>query len=144
MPTSIKERDIAVMKDVPSQINDSEILNYLQNKEINWKYIELLKRLTSFNYEQISHFLSISMRTLQTYSTRAGKLKENTQEHVLLLLTLIKHGEFVFGTVESFDSWLSSENLFFDGKSPAAFLNSATGIRFVDSRLTAMEHGDNI
>lgn len=63
---------------------------------------------------------------------------------MLLLLALIKYGTAVFGTVKEFDQWLNRSNFYFDNKSPNAYLNTITGIRFVDDRLTAMEYGDNV
>jgi uncharacterized protein (DUF2384 family) len=53
------------------------------------------------------------------------------------------HGIEVFGTKEKFEQWLNTENFFFDKKSPVSFLNTVTGIRFVNDRLTAIEYGDN-
>jgi uncharacterized protein (DUF2384 family) len=49
----------------------------------------------------------------------------------------------VFGSAKEFDNWLHGENFYFDGKTPNVFLNTVTGIRFVDDSLTAMEYGDN-
>jgi uncharacterized protein (DUF2384 family) len=66
------------------------------------------------------------------------------KEQVLLLLSLIKHGVEVFGSVKEFDNWLNAENFYFDNKSPVTFLNTITGMKFIDDRLTAMEYGDNV
>jgi uncharacterized protein (DUF2384 family) len=46
--------------------------------------------------------------------------------------------------VEEFERWLNQENFYFDNKRPVAFMNTITGIKFIDDRLTAMEHGDNV
>ncbi|WP_245826382.1 MbcA/ParS/Xre antitoxin family protein [Spirosoma rigui] len=46
--------------------------------------------------------------------------------------------------MNEFDQWLNRKNFFFDNKSPNSFLNTVTGVRFVDDRLTALEHGDNV
>ena len=61
-----------------------------------------------------------------------------------MILTLIKHGREVFGSVEKFSSWLDTENFFFDKKTPSKFLTTSSGLKFVDDRLTAMEYGDNV
>jgi uncharacterized protein (DUF2384 family) len=71
-------------------------------------------------------------------------LKENLKEHIILLLSLIKHGTQVFGSKDGFDQWLTTGNFFLDSKTPVTFLNTVTGIRFIDERLTAMEYGDNV
>lgn len=136
--------DTAVLYAVPGQISDSEVLTFLQTNDVNWKYINIIKELTGFNDEVISDWLNISVRTFRTYRQPENKFKENIKEHILLLLSIIRHGIQVFGTAKSFEQWLKTDNLFFDGKNPNSFLNTITGIRFVDDRLTAMEFGDNV
>lgn len=132
-----------ILKDVPRIINDSEILNFLYTKEVNWKHVNAIKQLTSFSDDILSDWLNISVKTFREYKKPKSTFKENVKEQVLLLLSLIKHGELIFGSVDEFDKWLSSPNFYFDKKPPAVFLNTVTGIRFVDDRLTAMEYGDN-
>lgn len=65
------------------------------------------------------------------------------KENILLILSLVIHGIEVFGTKEKFEQWLDTKNFYFDNKSPVSFLNTVTGIRFVNDRLTAIEYGDN-
>jgi uncharacterized protein (DUF2384 family) len=134
----------SVLYEVPGQISDTEVLNFLQSKDVNWKYVNTIKSLTNFNDEVISDWLNISVRTFRSYRQPENKFKENTKEQIILLLSLIKHGIQVFGTAKDFDKWLHGENFYFDGKTPNAFLNTVTGIRFVDDNLTTMEYGDNV
>jgi uncharacterized protein (DUF2384 family) len=129
---------------VPGQISDSEVLTYLQNKDVNWKYINTIKAITDFNDEVISGWLNISVRTFRSYRQPENTFKENTKEHILLLLSLIRHGIQVFGTAKVLYQWLNTGNFYFDGKIPNVYLNTVSGIRFVDDRLTAMEYGDNV
>jgi uncharacterized protein (DUF2384 family) len=84
------------------------------------------------------------VRTFRDYRKPDSKFKANVKEHVLLLLSMIKHGNEVFGSRDGFDCWLDTTNFFFDNKKPKNFLNTVTGIRFVDDRLTAIEYGDNV
>lgn len=140
----IEFEDPAVLYGVPLQISDSEVLTFLQTKDINWKYINTLKELTDFNDDVISEWLNISVRTLRTYRQPENKFKENIKEHILLLISVIKHGIKVFGTSKLLNQWLNAGNFYFDGKNPNDYLNTVTGIRFVDDRLTAMEFGDNV
>jgi uncharacterized protein (DUF2384 family) len=56
----------------------------------------------------------------------------------------MKHGIHVFGTAAAFEEWLNKGNFYFDNKLPVSFLNTITGIKFIDDRLTAMEYGDNV
>ena len=133
-----------ILEAVPSQINDSEILYLLHNRDINWKYLNAFKKLAAFNDDIISDWLNVSVKTYREYRKPKSILKENVKEQILLLLALFKHGSEVFGSPKEFSNWLSTSNFHFDGEKPETFLNTVTGIRFVDDRLTAMEYGDNV
>lgn len=136
--------DNLILDGVPGHINDGEILHLLYTTDINWKYVNAIKTLTDFNDDIISDWLNISVKTFREYKKPKSTFKENVKEQVLLLLSLIKHGVEIFGSVKKFDKWLNQENFFFDNKSPVSFLNTITGIKFIDDRLTAMEYGDNV
>lgn len=133
-----------VIDEVPSQINDVEILYLLKHKEINWNYVNAFKNLTDFNDSIISEWLNLSVKTFREYRKPNTVFKDNVKEHVLLLLALFKHGIQVFGTSAAFELWLNTQNFYFNSEKPEQFLNTVTGIRFLDDRLTAMEYGDNV
>lgn len=133
-----------ILKDIPYNINDTDILLYLQNKNINWEYVQTLKSSTRFNDDKISNWLNVSVKTFRSYKKPGQEINDNIKEHLLLLLSLIIHGKNVFGTSKKFEDWLVKENFFFDMKAPIEFLKTITGIRFIEDRLTAIEHGDNI
>ncbi|ADB38362.1 antitoxin Xre/MbcA/ParS toxin-binding domain-containing protein [Spirosoma linguale] len=136
--------DSLILRDVPGHINDSEILSFLYTKDVNWQHVNAIKTLTDFNDDIISDWLNVTVKTFREYKKPQTTFKENVKEQVLLLLSLIKHGITVFGSVDEFEQWLNQKNFYFDNKSPNSFLNTITGIRFVDDRLTAMEYGDNV
>jgi uncharacterized protein (DUF2384 family) len=140
----IKENENVILQGIPGHINDGEILYLLHNTDINWKYINAIKTLTDFNDEVLSAWLNISVKTFREYKKPKSTFKENVKEQVLLLLSLIKHGNEIFGSVKEFDRWLHRENFYFNNKRPASFMNTITGINFIDDRLTAMEYGDNL
>lgn len=142
--TKAERAEAALINEVPSQINDGEILYLLHNKNINWSYLNAIKSLTDFNDDIISDWLNLSVKTFREYRKPKTVFKENVKEHVLLLLALMKHGIQVFGSAEVFENWLNTKNFYFDNEKPEAFLNTITGIRFVDDRLTAMQYGDNV
>ena len=133
-----------LLTDVPGHINDSEILSLLYTREVNWQHVNAIKTLTEFNDTTISDWLNVSVKTFREYKKPPTTFKENVKEQVLLLLSLIKHGIQVFGSVKEFDQWLNQSNFYFDSRSPNAYLNTITGIKFVDDRLTALEYGDNV
>lgn len=142
--TAIAAKEAAILKDVPNHINDGEILNILHKKEVNWQYFIAIKKLTDYNDDTLSEWLNLSVRTFRSYRKPKSIFKDNVKEHVLLLLSLMKHGISVFGSASEFEAWLNRSNFFFDNQKPESFLNTITGIKFVDDRLTAMEYGDNV
>lgn len=143
---SIRQRSEPVfpLGDIPGKIEDSAVLSFLSKKEINWNHIEAINALACIDYVTISNWLNIDVKTLRKWKSPAYKFKPEDQEKVLLLIILFKHGIDVFGSPEEFRHWLFSDNFFFDKKQPSSFLNTGTGIRFVDDNLTAIEYGDNV
>ena len=133
-----------LIKEVPSQISDSSVLTYLQTKTIDWEYVEALKKMTEYNDTILSDWLNVSVKTFRSYKQHENKLSPNLEEQVVLLISLIKHGLSVFENISRFKDWLNTENFYFDNKSPITILNTVSGIRFVNDRLTAMEYGDNV
>lgn len=133
-----------VKNEIPDHIIDGEILESLYSKDINWVYVDALTSLTDFSDSVISDWLNLSVKTLREYRKPSSSFKDNVKEHVLVLLTLIKHGRAALGSQKQFDAWLDTPNFYFDKKKPSAFLNTVTGVKFVDDRLTAMEYGDNV
>jgi uncharacterized protein (DUF2384 family) len=129
---------------IPGRLSNTEVITWLHSKEIDWKYMLLFKQYTSLKDEVISNWLNISVKTLRNYRKPANKLKENVKEQLILLLSLFKQGNEIFGSSKNFNKWLNEENFYFDGGAPVSYLNTVTGIRFVESRLIAMEYGDNV
>jgi putative toxin-antitoxin system antitoxin component (TIGR02293 family) len=144
MARSENRDENVILESVPKSINDSEILNLLYHNDINWQYLNALKTYTDFKDDTISDWLNISVKTFREYKKPQSSFKENVKEQVLLLLSLIRHGVDVFGSVKEFDLWLNQENFYFDNKAPISYMNTITGIRFIDDRLTALEYGDNV
>lgn len=133
-----------ILESVPRNISDGEILHLLYNTDINWKYVNAIKTYTDFNDDVLSDWLNISVKTFREYKKPKSIFKENVKEQILLLLSLMKHGAEIFGSIKEFDNWLNKENFYFDNKSPSYFMNTITGIKFIDDRLTAMKYGDNV
>jgi uncharacterized protein (DUF2384 family) len=129
---------------IPYELSNTDVITWLHSKEIDWKYMVIFKNYTSLKDETISDWLNISVKTLRNYRKPENKLKDNLKEQLLLLLSLFKHGSEIFGSIEDFNKWLNEENFYFDGKAPVSYLNTIAGIRFVESRLIAMEYGDNV
>ncbi len=129
---------------IPTSVSESEAIYLVQHKDVNWKFVEAIKTITDFTDDIISKWLNINIKTFRAYKQPGSVLKQNLKEHVVLLLALFKHGTKVFGSSAAFDGWLGQPNFYFDNKNPLDYMNTISGIRFIDSRLTAMEYGDNV
>ena len=133
-----------IIAEVPEIRNFTKILFYLRQNNINWRYFNYLKEITTLNDEIISTWLNINSKTLRAYRKPESISKDNIKEHLVLLISLYKHGTAVFETKENFDKWLVTENYFLDSKAPKNFLETTSGIQFIDDHLTAIEYGDNV
>lgn len=62
-------------------------------------------------------------------------------EKDILIAKLFKQGIALFGSQEKFLSWLNSDNVVLDGKKPASYLDTFSGIQLVFDELNAIEYG---
>ncbi len=134
----------AALEGIPNRLSESEVLYALRTQKIDTRYLNALKEMTSISLETMAEWLNVTPRTLRNYSQLKTTWNESFKEHLLLLLGMFKHGQLVFGTSAEFDEWLIRKNFHFDDAAPVTFLNTVTGVRFVDNSLTAMEFGDNV
>ena len=134
-----------LLDEISGRISDVEVLNILRTQKIDWNYVAIIKEYTNLKDDLISDWLNISVKTFRNYkSNQEVVLRENTQEHVVLLISLFKHGIEVFGTQKDFDKWLTTNNLYLDNDTPMNYLKTISGIRLIEDRLTAIEYGDNV
>ena len=132
-----------LLKGIPSKIDTSVTLSLIKAGKVGPQHLQAIKDLTSFNDEKISDWLDISVKTFRSYKKPHSIIKARIKEQAVMTLSLIKHGIEVFATKEKFSAWLEQENFFFDKKAPIEFMNTNSGIKFIDDRLTALEYGDN-
>ena len=129
---------------IPEIGNFTNILFYLRKNNVNWQYLNYLKEITTLNDEIISSWLNINPKTLRAYRKPESVLKDNVKEHLVLIISLYKHGTDVFESKENFDKWLQTKNRFLDNIPPKDFLDTIIGIKFIDDQLVAIEYGDNV
>ncbi len=132
-----------LLKKIPSRLDTNVTLRLVKANQIGAQHLQAIKDLTALNDEKISDWLDISVKTFRSYKKPNAIIKERIKEHAVLTLSLIKHGIEVFGTTESFAKWLEKENFYFDKKAPIDFMDTYSGIKFIDDQLTGIEYGDN-
>lgn len=144
MATLVKNKRRENIAEIPEISNFTKVLFFIRENNVNWNYFNYLKEITTLNDEIIANWLNITSKTLRAYRKPESMSKDNIKEHLIVLISLYEHGIDVFETKENFDKWLLSDNYFLDNKSPKDFLDTITGIKFIDDRLTAIEYGDTI
>ncbi|MGB3775841.1 MAG: antitoxin Xre/MbcA/ParS toxin-binding domain-containing protein [Leeuwenhoekiella sp.] len=137
-------RKYSIVDKVPDQVNEAAVLSYLSTETVSIYSLDMLREMAFFNEAVIANWLNINVKTLRNYKNKNTAIKEYVQEKIVLLLSLFKHGKAVFGDFQDFSKWLDTENYFFDNKAPVSFLNTFSGVLFIDDRLAAIEHGDNV
>ena len=128
---------------IPSKIDPAATLGLIQSNKANYQHFKAIKDITSFTDEKIAGWLDISVKTYRTYTKPGAQIKDSIKERALIILSLIKHGIEVFGSIKDFLQWLEGENFYFDKKAPITFMNTGSGMKFIDDQLTGMEYGDN-
>ncbi len=87
------------------------------------------------------NIFEITPKTLIKYKNNTTKLPSRIAELAIELTTLYELGSVVFGSVAVFNNWLDKENIFFNSKKPATFLNTSTGIHLIYEELKRIEFG---
>lgn len=129
---------------IPNELPASWVVSYLNTDKFTPRHVQVLRSKTNAGDKKLSSILNIAPKTFVSYTKDISKTKIDTKEHILLLISLIKHGAEVFGTEDGFNNWLDTKNIFLDNKKPLDFLNTISGIRLIDDRLVAIEYGDNV
>ncbi|UGU14204.1 MbcA/ParS/Xre antitoxin family protein [Sinomicrobium kalidii] len=133
-----------LFKNIPSEIGAAWMVMYLSEQQFSPLHIKILKSKINVSDEVLSKILNIAPKTFMNYRKDVSNVRMDVKEHVVMLLSLAKHGVEVFGSSADFNSWLEMPNVFLAHKKPLDFLNTINGIRLIGDRLTALEYGDNV
>lgn len=133
-----------IIQEIPMVNDSSAVYFYAIKSKSDLEFINILDNIIGLKVEILSKWLNITTRTFRNYRNSSNLiLKENTKEHIILILSLYKHGSEVFENIQNFELWLSKENALLDHRAPIDFMETISGIQFIDHRLTAMEYGEN-
>jgi len=132
------------LDEIPNQLQDYAMLYYLQQHSFTHAHVQLLRATSELKDYVLAKILHLTPKTFAKYAEESSTIKKDTQEHILMLTALYKHGVSVFESTENFNTWLKTANIFFDNQKPIDFLDTISGLRFVDDRLVALEYGDNV
>ncbi len=137
-------QEIKLLEKIPKKPKSYEILSFIQVNLISGKYFQLIKNFTKLNDSDLASIMQINTKTFRARIKETAQLKSSLEsEYLITLISLFKHGQEVFGTVDRFNEWLNKDHFFFDKKPPVSYLNTIAGIQYVDDRLTGIQYGDN-
>jgi putative toxin-antitoxin system antitoxin component (TIGR02293 family) len=123
-------------------INLSSDFNIVQltRQGLSKRVLMGLAKKISLTLQQLANIMHISERTLQRYDDDAI-IKAEYAEKAIELARLYTRGEEVFGTMDKFKTWMSTQLLVFNGESPLSLLDTSAGFNMVFTELGRIEHG---
>lgn len=140
----MKEKDYEYkVENTPAMVSDAQILYYMDTIKIETREFNFFKSLAKKTDKIISEWFNVSEKTFQNYKNMKTKTSVPFKEKFLLLVSLYKQGELVFGSKEAFSDWLDTPNFYFDNNPPVDYFKSISGIRHIEDRLVGIEYGDN-
>jgi putative toxin-antitoxin system antitoxin component (TIGR02293 family) len=103
-------------------------------------YFYFLGEKMDLSISDLAKILNVSLRTLQRYLPD-HLLDTDASAKVIQLSLLNQHGLEVFGTQESFNSWLKAPVMDLDYQTPLSLLDTPFGFELVHHILGRIEHG---
>jgi len=131
------------IESTPAMVSEAQVLYYMNTLKIDTREFKFFKSLAQKTDKIISEWFNVSEKTFQNYKNMKTQISIPFKEKFLLLVSLYKQGEMVFGSKEAFIDWLDTPNFHFDNHPPVDYFKSISGIRFIEDRLVGMEYGDN-
>ena len=126
-------------KNAPPLVSTFDLID-ASRRGLSKKAIAALAKNLGIAQPELLVILHISVRTWQRYSDDKLMPQEVT-EKALLLATLFKQGEEVFGSKEKFSGWMNHQSLFFRGKRPIELLDTTFGFQAVEEELIRIDYG---
>ena len=141
---SLNTKEQKILDEIP-EVNDfTAVYHYTGRVAPDRDLVGLMNKLVGLSDDILSDWLNITTRTFRNYKNNSKIiLKGTVREHIILILSLYKHGVEVFGSIQKFEAWLSMPNMMLDNRAPIHFLETISGLKFIDNRLTGMEYGEN-
>jgi putative toxin-antitoxin system antitoxin component (TIGR02293 family) len=91
---------------------------------------------------KVEHLLNKTIKTFNSYKTNKTTLDAATSEKLLKLFALYDKGVLIFGSAETFNSWLTEPAYGLGRQIPESLLDTFTGIELVMEELIRIEYGD--
>lgn len=124
-------------------VDDKNILLLINTvkKGVDYTMFLNLAEKSPFNISEWCDYLHLSERTLHRYKKDNKTFDPLYSEKIIELTMLYKYGIEIFGSKESFNSWLNAQNISMGGVAPKVLLDTSFGINMIKDELTSIEHG---
>ncbi|RAJ10990.1 putative toxin-antitoxin system antitoxin component (TIGR02293 family) [Chitinophaga skermanii] len=90
--------------------------------------------------KDMADLVNLSPKTLER-KKNTDLLSEVVSSQAIEIASTIAHGIEVFDDMETFKHWLNKENRAIAGKKPLEIMNTATGLKIINTILTRIEEG---
>ncbi|KAA3610013.1 MAG: DUF2384 domain-containing protein [Calditrichaeota bacterium] len=112
------------------------------NKGIDAHTFFDIVKLSGYSKDEMAQVFSTSVKTFSRYEKENKKLGPLRSELILKIMALFKKGIEVFGSLDSFKSWLGKPAFGLGNNTPFSLIHTSTGIDLVHDELVRIEFGD--
>jgi putative toxin-antitoxin system antitoxin component (TIGR02293 family) len=107
---------------------------------ITKKTVNEIIKLTGLTQIEFSNYINLTTRAIQRKDENE-KLSITISEKALLISNLYCKGSDVLGSIDNFKEWMDTTNYALGNIKPKEYLDTYSGIEFLNDELGRMEHG---
>lgn len=131
-----------ILSKYKSSINSDLSIVKSSNLGVNSVIFSELVEISGINRNFLAEeVFSVSLKTMLRYQKEKKKLNPRNSEIALKLLNLFNKGIEIFGTMNSFMSWLNKQAYGLGNQVPIKLMNTNTGIDLIEEELIRIEFG---
>ncbi len=109
-------------------------------KGIDKAAFQKVVKQTNLSFKEFTSYLHVSGRMIQSKKEHE-KLPIKVAEHTLFIKRLYELGATIFGDIERFNQWMKTPNPVLGNEIPKTFLDTISGIMFLENKLNEIAHG---
>ncbi len=109
-------------------------------KGIDKAAFQKVVKQTNLSFKEFTSYLHVSGRMIQSKKEHE-KLPIKVAEHTLFIKRLYELGVTIFGDTERFNQWMKTPNPVLGNEIPKTFLDTISGIMFLENKLNEIAHG---
>lgn len=131
-----------VLSKYKSSINSDLSIVRSANQGVNSVIFSELVEISGINRNFLAEeVFDVSLKTMLRYQKEKKKLNPRNSEIALKLLNLLNKGMEIFGSIETFISWLNKPAYGLGNQIPLNLMNTNTGIDLIEEELIRIEFG---